>query len=109
MCATDNLGQNLGLLFKNWGYNMYESLSFIQKIKEKGISVVASGGIRNGIDVLKALYYGAHRVSIARPLLEAAVESEEKLDEVMRYYEQGLKIAMFGCGFETINQIHNGN
>jgi isopentenyl-diphosphate delta-isomerase len=69
--------------------------------KLSNVSLVASGGIRNPIQGLKAGMMGASYYSSARPFLEAALESEAETRLVVEDWERGLKIAMFGMGCRT--------
>ncbi|KAA8964809.1 type 2 isopentenyl-diphosphate Delta-isomerase [Mycobacterium sp.] len=62
------------------------------------IPLVASGGIRTGTDAAKALGLGATVVSLARPLLGAAIESAGAvLDRLTRLIEE-LRVCLHACG-----------
>ena len=63
-----------------------------------GVSLVASGGIRTGMDAAKALAMGADVVAVARPLLAPAIESPAAvLDWLQRFIDE-LRICLHGCG-----------
>ncbi|HYL27772.1 MAG TPA: type 2 isopentenyl-diphosphate Delta-isomerase [Candidatus Nitrosotalea sp.] len=64
-------------------------------------TLIASGGIRNGLDVAKALALGADLVGIAGPFLRAAHESLEAADALARELIETLRIAMFCTGART--------
>ncbi len=59
------------------------------------LPTIATGGIRSGIDVAKAIALGAEVASSALPLLKPATVSAEKVVEKLEYFVHGLKVAMF--------------
>ena len=70
-----------------------------------GATVIASGGIRSGVDVAKALALGAHAVAIALPLLRPALESADAVVAVLRRYVEELRIAMHCSGARTVADL----
>lgn len=60
--------------------------------------LVASGGIRSGMDAAKAIALGAQVVAIARPLLEAAIESTDAVAQWLQRFLDELRICLHGCG-----------
>ena len=84
-------------IFADWGISTVDSLLNARAIGPK-FQIWASGGVRSGLDAAKFLAMGASMVGIAQPALAAAIESEERLRQVMEQFEFELKLAMFCCG-----------
>jgi isopentenyl-diphosphate delta-isomerase len=94
---------DLGEIFAGWG--IPTPLSIQQVASVGGLTVVASGGVRNGIDVAKALALGADLVGMAFPFLQAATESPERVVEKVQRIVLELKICMFCLGVRNIPEL----
>jgi len=92
--------------FKDWGIPTAEC---IQEIHDKfpELTIIASGGLKNGVDVAKCIALGACLGGIARQFLIAAAESEEALDRRISVYIQQFTIAMFACGAKNIHDLQD--
>jgi isopentenyl-diphosphate delta-isomerase len=92
--------------FAGWGIPTAESIVMVRGAGiPEGRKLFASGGVRNGIDVAKALALGADLGGMARPFLKAAAISAEtavKLGEVLR---EQLRIAMFSVGARNLEAL----
>jgi isopentenyl-diphosphate Delta-isomerase len=62
------------------------------------VPLVASGGIRTGMDAAKVLAMGAEAVSVARPLLAPAIESVAAVVDWLQCFIDELLICLHGCG-----------
>ena len=69
------------------------------------IPLIASGGLRNGLDVAKAIALGADLAGLARPFLEAAVESEAAVDELVLVLIAELETALFCTDNATLLKL----
>jgi len=94
---------NLGLVFRDWGIPTAETI--VQCHKIKGLKIIGSGGIRNGVEIAKAIALGADLVGLALPFLEPANRSKEAVEEKIDQLVRELKIAMFCSGVRTIEQL----
>lgn len=79
--------------FADWGIPTAESLQMARRGAPDTI-LFASGGLRDGIDVAKCVALGASLCGMAGPLLRAAAQSGDMLDEELRIVERQLHIAM---------------
>ncbi len=98
--------KNAAQFFKNWGIPTSDSVRTIREVCPD-IFLIASGGIRTGIDVAKAIALGADMAGIALPLLKYVRISVDKALDYIKEIETGLKIAMFCIGAENIKQLKN--
>jgi len=92
--------KNLTEWFSDFGLPTDSLISQLAAIKKEA-KLVASGGIRNPIQGLKAHLLGADLYSSARPFLKAALEGAENVQEEVEDWERGLRVAMFGIGAEN--------
>jgi isopentenyl-diphosphate delta-isomerase len=93
----------LGRTFAAWGIPTPVA---VRLARSAGRPIIASGGIRNGLDAARALALGADLVSVARPLLEAALQSEEALDEWTDAFVDELRTALFLTGSADLTAFH---
>jgi isopentenyl-diphosphate delta-isomerase len=76
--------------FKSYGFSTVESLLEAEKVP--GVEIIASGGIRNAYDVIKALNLGAKAVGLSRYFLELAVNySLDEADALLIDFLDDLK------------------
>jgi len=104
--SKDPVLKNISKSFMDWGIPTSESLEMISGAGSN-IKVIASGGIRTGQDVAKAIALGADITGAALPILKAstdpAVKAEDLIDEIIL----GLKVTMFGIGASNISNLKN--
>lgn len=80
-----------------WGVPTAQALLEVRSTLP-GVPLVASGGIRTGMDAAKALAMGADVVALARPLLAPAIDSPAAALDVLHGFVEELRICLHGCG-----------
>jgi isopentenyl-diphosphate delta-isomerase len=93
----------LGEAFAGWGVPTPESIRQLRSIPE--LTVIGSGGVRNGIDAAKAVALGADLVGMAYPFLKAANESAEAVAAKVRRTVLEMKICMFCVGARSMREL----
>jgi isopentenyl-diphosphate delta-isomerase len=99
---TDPVLRRIAADFRSWGLTTAQCLLDIFKESSPAIPVIASGGLRNGIELTKALALGASLGGFARALLPAADEGVETLNDEIEIIKRELRIALFACGVSKI-------
>mgnify|MGYP002747571309 FL=1 len=88
----------LGLTFQDWGLTTVEALR-LNRAAHPDVVLIASGGIRNGIDMAKAILLGAELCGIAAPFLAAAQHSAAAVSAAIARLEREYRTALYllGC------------
>jgi len=90
-------GKRAGAAFADWGIPTEEALVQVRAALPE-MELVASGGIRNGVDIAKTLALGATVAAVGQPLLEPALESADKVVESLAELIHEMKVAMLCVG-----------
>lgn len=102
--SLDKLGDSIARNFASWGIPTAESI-IMTKRGAPEVSLIASGGIRTGIDVAKAIALGADAAGIATPLLKAAKDSSLEAENLLIEVIEVLRVAMFCIGAANISEL----
>ncbi|ORC91924.1 isopentenyl-pyrophosphate isomerase [Trypanosoma theileri] len=105
---TVNEEENIGYIFRDVGVTTDQCLQeCVSLTKEGELHLIAGGGIRNGLDMAKALIMGAECTTAAMPFLKAALESPEEVRKVIQRFKKEFIVAMFACGAKNINELRS--
>ena len=99
-----NHQDTLGLIFQDWGLPMAGALKQAYQHHPEQF-FIASGGIRNGIDMSKSIILGAQLCGIAAPFLAAAQESAEAVIAQIQQLQQQYRTALFLLGCKNQQQL----
>jgi len=104
--AKDNRQRHLGQVFADWGLPTAECITAIRSVNST-IPLIASGGLKNGLDIAKAMALGADLAGLARPFLVAAIESEAAVDELVKFLIAEIEIVLFCTGNPNLSALKN--
>ena len=101
---SDPLKRGVARTFADWGMPTAEALIAVREALAH-VPLIASGGIRSGLEVAKVLALGADMAGIAGPLLLAAHDSSTAVRRLIKQILEELRLAMFGTGSLTLTEL----
>jgi isopentenyl-diphosphate delta-isomerase len=102
--AADPTSARVAAAFVDWGIPTAQAIGNV-RTAAPGTTVIASGGLRSGLDVAKCVALGAALCGLASPFLKAAAVSAEEVAAVIDELNRILRIAMFAAGAGNIAQL----
>jgi isopentenyl-diphosphate delta-isomerase len=107
MHRAESEGQKrIAAAFVDWGIPTAEALQNVRRAAP-GLPIIASGGLRDGVDVAKCVALGAGLCGLAGPFLKAADRSAEAVVEAIAELAHTLRIAMFAAGAGDLAQLQH--
>lgn len=93
-------------LYESLGTSTSEAVITAKKHLRTDQHIIASGGIRNGVDMAKALALGANLVSMGLPFLRWASRSFEDITGGVAALKRELQVAMWHTGSSDIGKLY---
>jgi isopentenyl-diphosphate delta-isomerase len=103
---SEKSGDYLGLCFQDWGIPTPQALKLAQPYQNSA-AFIASGGLRDGIDMVKSVILGASICGMAAPLLKPAMESSEAVVAEIEKIKTEFRTAMFLLGARDVAALFN--
>lgn len=100
----DAVRAGAGQRLAGFGVPTAQSLRIVRRLLPDHL-VVASGGVRTGMDVAVSLVLGADAVALAKPLLEAAVQGVDATVAALEALIFDLRVIAFCCGASTLQEL----
>ncbi|MDW8083793.1 MAG: type 2 isopentenyl-diphosphate Delta-isomerase [Candidatus Caldarchaeum sp.] len=101
--VRDEAKKSLAEVFLEWG--IPTAAAVVEAVSVTSKPVIASGGLRTGLDSAKALALGASMTGLARPFLEPATKSTEEVLATLNRLSTELKTAMYLTSSKTIADL----
>jgi isopentenyl-diphosphate delta-isomerase len=101
--SNNDLKTHLGEIFWDWGIPTAASLVEVKKTVK--VPIIASGGLRNGMEMAKCIVLGASMCAMAYPFLLKAAESKEQLFSFADTVIAELKSTMFLIGAMNLSVL----
>ncbi len=102
--AENALQKQLGQTFADWGIPTADCIQGIHQAYPQ-LPLIASGGLRNGLDVAKSIALGADLAGLALPFLRAATISQTAVTEKVETLMAELKTVLFCTGSKDLNGL----
>ncbi|MGD8403669.1 MAG: type 2 isopentenyl-diphosphate Delta-isomerase [Anaerolineales bacterium] len=102
--APDDFTRKLAATFVGWGIPTAESILNVKRILPE-MTIFASGGLKDGLDIAKCVALGASIGGMAGNFLKAAAVSTEKAIEALRLTQRQIEVTMFSAGSETLEEL----
>jgi len=99
----DYFTEKAGREFWDWG--IPTAVSVVEVAQSVNLPVIASGGVRSGLDIAKAIGLGAELAGFALPILEPAVKGSEQVKEKIKIIIRQLRTSMFLVGADSTERL----
>ncbi|MFL7868308.1 MAG: type 2 isopentenyl-diphosphate Delta-isomerase [Anaerolineales bacterium] len=105
--APDEFTRKLAATFVGWGIPTAEAILNVKRVLPD-VTIFASGGLKDGLDIAKCVALGASLGGMAGNFLKAAAVSAEKAVETMKLTKRQIEVTMFNVGAGTLEELKDG-
>jgi isopentenyl-diphosphate delta-isomerase len=102
---NDKLHARGGKTFWNWGIPTPTSVLEVGDATDWKLPIIATGGIRDGLDAAKALVLGASAAGMAHALLEFATKNKDLVVSEVEAIIKEIRATMFLCGIDKVERM----
>jgi isopentenyl-diphosphate Delta-isomerase len=102
--APDEFTRELAATFVGWGIPTAESILNVKKAVPE-MTIFASGGLKDGLDIAKCVALGATLGGMAGQFLKAAAVSTEQAVEMMKLTKRQIEVSMFATGVGALEGL----
>jgi len=99
-----NNPSDMGLIFQDWGLPTPLALQLLRPFRDR-LTLIASGGIRSGVDMVKAMALGASLCGLAQPLLKPAMTSADTVIEFILRLKKEFTTCLFLMGLRQAPEL----
>jgi len=103
--VDDKLHERGGKTFWNWGIPTPTSILEVGDATDWKLPIIATGGIRNGLDAAKSLALGASCAGVAHALLKPATESKKATISEVDAIIKEIRATMFLVGADKVSKM----
>jgi len=104
--ADTEAGAKIAATFIDWGIPTSAAVIEVHQALPR-TPIIASGGLRSGVDIAKCIALGASIGGMASPFLKAAVISTDAVVQAIDLAISELMICMFASGIADIQSLHS--
>jgi isopentenyl-diphosphate delta-isomerase len=105
--APDEFTRELAATFVGWGIPTAESILNVKR-SAPNMTIFASGGIKDGLDIAKSIALGATLGGMAGQFLKAAAISTDNVVEMTKLTGKQIEVTMFAAGAGTLEDLKTG-
>ncbi|HNO93854.1 MAG TPA: alpha-hydroxy-acid oxidizing protein, partial [Anaerolineales bacterium] len=102
--APDEFTRRLAATFVGWGIPTAEAIQNVKRAAPD-MTIFASGGLKDGLDIAKSIALGATLGGMAGEFLKAAAISTERAIEMMKLTKRQIEVTMFTSGAGTLHEL----
>ena len=102
--AKDESQARLAAAFIGWGIPTSQAILNVRRAAPD-LTVIASGGLRTGLDIAKCIALGASLAGMAGPFLKAAVRSLDETIQTIQEVRREIQVSMFASGAANLEQL----
>lgn len=104
----DPFDAHIAAAFHGWGIPTARSIFQVRQAAPD-LVLIASGGLRDGVEAAKCIALGATLCGFASPLLKAAAVSTEETIKLIHALTQEIRISLFACGITSLESFRGNS